>query len=1083
MLKARFFRSWSSASPQRRSESFVLYLFLLVLAASCGPPNDRSPGDRSPGDNASRSPSAESAAASKSVLPPPSKFERPKASPSSTEDLSDDSTVADLQRLLLQDPKNPELLFRYARRLQANGRTDLAISVLEPLSQTSGPVAIAAAGQAGDWILRGLQSDVERGRLDHQRHGDRQQFVSRLQNAVQWYEKIAVVLPDEPTVHRRLATLKNYLGQTRQSARHLDRLLTVGDLHQQELANLADRDGVGPAIGIPGVLSNAIASQLISPVYRSRLRWIEGDYQQCFQILQKCLRNRSNTRPISSTTTLTTSNTSSAGWKASDIAFYGRAALETQDQAELSRWWAFIRDRRDLRSEPDVWFVVGSVLLQSDLNQTELAARCFARVIRDDPTDAAAYAKLETAADRLGLSDQMLQFRNGAALIRRCIRISNRVTGQPETQPRDYSVLIQSLRALHRNAEAAYWKLIAANADANSDPAAMNRLVTAMNQTTSGYETPSVTSSNEFFDAIGWQLDQPTFEQMTPLLNEIFGDVTSDKVLDGTLANHRLSLPTPSTARPFRLTEVSDEVGLDFQYLNGSRGRKRDFQIYEQMGAGFALADYNQDGHLDAFMVQCGVDPVRSTERHQPSGSVDLSHVLYHGDGSRFRPTPIHHHPTDYVIGAASGDVNQDGFSDVLLNCVGPNRLLINQGDGTFDDTTMLPSPDPDGDFTCSSAIADLDDDGLPDLFEVNYIDDPAAFLRGPEDSRGRLIQVRGPESYQPARDSVWIMRPDGHLQPDRSLDGAEPRYGLGVLVTDFDHQPGNEVFVANDTRGNQLWRHTRRVDHSTSVDDPPWSDVASAIGLSHSFAGGSGASRGVASGDFDGDGDIDLHVTNFLNEVSHVYMSQSTMHYQDRVNAMGLYRPTLDQLGFGTTAADFDNNGTLDLAITNGHIDDLGDELTPMKMQPQIFQGFGSHFEPVAAGDYWNGHYVGRTIAHWDYDNDGKVDLLVGHLDRPAAVLHNETHHPHHWLTVSLVGTRCERDAIGARVTVTTGTGDRRRWVTAGDGFAVSADRRLHFGLGTDDRVTDLVVDWPDGRQSRHGPQVVDRAVLIIQE
>lgn len=252
----------------------------------------------------------------------------------------------------------------------------------------------------------------------------------------------------------------------------------------------------------------------------------------------------------------------------------------------------------------------------------------------------------------------------------------------------------------------------------------------------------------------------------------------------------------------------------------------------------------------------------------------------------------------------------------------------------------------------------------------------------------------------------------------------------------------------------------------------------------------------GIAAGDFNRDGTLDLHVTNFIRESSNQYLQTGGGGFTDFAARYEITKLSEPFVGFGAKAIDFDRNGWLDLLITNGHVFDLRHDGEPLQMPPQLLFNYGDRFRPVSVVDpsgYWDREYVGRSIATADFDRDGSMDVLVGHLDQPLALLHNRTGWPEdgvprdplqtgNWIQFELVGTASERDAIGARVTLTMGNEQLVAWVTAGDGYFCSDQAIIDVGLGQDREIQTAEVVWPSGRQQTFVSPRPGRCYLVVE-
>jgi hypothetical protein len=254
--------------------------------------------------------------------------------------------------------------------------------------------------------------------------------------------------------------------------------------------------------------------------------------------------------------------------------------------------------------------------------------------------------------------------------------------------------------------------------------------------------------------------------------------------------------------------------------------------------------------------------------------------------------------------------------------------------------------------------------------------------------------------------------------------------------------------------------------------------------GAAYSFDGGGTASMGIAAGDFDHSGTLDLHVTNFQNENVCLYLARNG-YFQDRAAQFRLGVPSYRVLGFGSQSLDYDNNGLLDLAVTNGHIDDYAKMSGPFRQKSQLFANLGKQFQEVTVSDpsgYWSQPHLGRAMARIDFNRDGKNDLVVTHLNEPSALLINESKTPGHWLQLRLVGVESERDAVGAKVTVE--SEDRRwtEWAVGGDGYLCRNEAVVSFGLGTATKIDRVQIQWPSGANQILNNVGIDHRILVAE-
>lgn len=376
--------------------------------------------------------------------------------------------------------------------------------------------------------------------------------------------------------------------------------------------------------------------------------------------------------------------------------------------------------------------------------------------------------------------------------------------------------------------------------------------------------------------------------------------------------------------------------------------------------------------------------------------------------------------------------------------------------------------------------LADLSGDHLPEIIEVTYIDDPQAYKTACPDDYN-LCQ---PQRFNKSADRVLTGNQDGSFSPWTPICQAmreQPNLGFGLIIANFDRQAGNDFFVTNDGDFNDYYI-SRPADESAGTSYQVV-ETGNLAGCSIGRGGDSQACMGVASGDFDRNGTLDLHVTNFRKEAVNLFMQTLSGNFSDKAMAFGLFEPSFPVLGWGTQAADFDNSGWLDLAVINGHVFDDSDKGIPFEMEPQLFlggeRGFVTH--DASAGEYWNRKYVGRSLATLDYNRDGRIDLIANHIDVPTALLRNDSV-AENWLQLELIGTTSERDAIGATVMVEVGDQQWTCWQTGGDGHMSSNEPVIHVGLGSVASIDRVTISWPSGKTQEFKDVASDTRYLLVE-
>ncbi len=509
------------------------------------------------------------------------------------------------------------------------------------------------------------------------------------------------------------------------------------------------------------------------------------------------------------------------------------------------------------------------------------------------------------------------------------------------------------------------------------------------------------------------------------------------------------------------------EVGLDFQYFNGETGLK---YLIESMGGGVAAIDFDGDGWPDLFFPQGCHIPV------DPQDRTATNRLFRNRFGGAFEDVTEHTGLDEpgYGLGCAAGDYDNDGFPDLVVSRYGSTVLYRNCGDGTFRNVTAEAGLD--GEYMSSSvALADLDRDGNLDLYIVNYLES----LRVCRGKDGRPVTCH-PRVIPAAQDVCYQSQGNGRFLDVTESSGlrAPDGKGLGIVVADLDDDGWPDIYVANDTTPNFLFHNETRGGALR------FRDTGLASGTALSGDGQSQAGMGIACADFDGNGHLDLYVTNYLREYNTLYLNLGKLLFRDATRAAGLVEPTLPVLGFGTQAIDADLDGRPDLFVANGHVEDVRAQGDPWTMPPQFFYNLGAaRFVDVSleCGPYFGGKYLGRGVARLDWDRDGRPDLVVVHQDWPAALLHNETLAGRK-VVLDLVGVASNRDAVGARIVVRAGARTQVVEICGGDGYLATNERRQIIGIGAADRIDELAVRWPSGWTDHWTDLAAEQRVVCIE-
>ena len=515
-----------------------------------------------------------------------------------------------------------------------------------------------------------------------------------------------------------------------------------------------------------------------------------------------------------------------------------------------------------------------------------------------------------------------------------------------------------------------------------------------------------------------------------------------------------------------RYREVAQEAGIDFQHYNGAQG---EYYYVETFGAGAAFFDADGDGWQDIYLINGAhlAGPLPPTP--------PINHLYRNAGDGTFANLSVESGAGDqgYGMGCAAGDFDNDGDQDLYATNFGPNVLLSNDGEGRFADVTQIAGVG-DGRWGTSTGFLDFDNDGDLDLFVANYVH---FSLQGNiRCKRGALRFYCEPSTYAPIRDVLY--RNDGRHFVDvtKRMGIHAVGRGLGVAFADSDLDGDTDMYVANDGTPNFLYENQGR----------RFVEIGLRAGVQYNEDGHAEAGMGVDFGDFDNDGYADLFVTNYSRETNTLYWNDGRGRFADFTAHFGLGAPSYLPLGFGAKFMDYDNDGDLDLYVGNGHVVDNIEQLDAdlRYAQPDLMlrnQG-GAHFEEVSdlLGADFVAESVVRGAAAADWDNDGDLDLLTTTVAGRPRLLRNDGGNRQHWIELLLVGAG-QRDALGARVTVTAGGARQVRERQSGGSYLSSHDPRLHFGLGRATKA-DIAIRWPDGQVQTLAAVDANQIVRVVQ-
>lgn len=525
--------------------------------------------------------------------------------------------------------------------------------------------------------------------------------------------------------------------------------------------------------------------------------------------------------------------------------------------------------------------------------------------------------------------------------------------------------------------------------------------------------------------------------------------------------------PAAATLDFPRFTDVAGEVGIHHVYDNGASPKAL---MVESTGGGCAWFDYDRDGRIDLFLTQGGVPDA-------PSLSGNPLDVLYRqGDDGRFVDVAELAQVGDrgYGQGVAAGDVDNDGFDDLFVANVGRSSFYINQGDGTFRlaNDWLVGKRDV---WSSTVAWGDVDRDGDLDLYVCNYARyDP----RHPVPCRDRqgLPTICHPRDIDPEPDEFFLNSGDGRLvEVSRTMGLFGPgNKALGVVIADLTGDKWPDIFVANDTQPNFLF---------VNEEGRHFKESAMILGGAFSAAGDAQANMGIAFGDFDRNGWMDLCITHFTGEGHTLYQNLGSQGLHDVTARTGLRQPTMSKLGFGTVMCDFNFDGHLDLFFTNGHIDPRFAESEGYEMTPQLFSFDGQRWQDAStqAGEFFSLKSVGRGVALSDFDRDGDADLCVVHQNSPMALLRNDSV-MQHGIRVTMIGRVSNRNGYGAHVCVRYGDQQLCNELAGGTSYAATHERVLFFGLGDWTGPCRVEIHWPSGIMDSLELPDPDHLVTVVE-
>ena len=858
--------------------------------------------------------------------------------------------------------------------------------------------------------------------------GDAAVQLKWLSEAERWFRRVLEHDPNHTVAHRRLAAVLVLSGRRREAAAHFEVLLRQGTIEVDELALLGNVELVFDAPDLIEGFRQAAPKDPLPLLGLARIAIRRNELSKAAGLLRQVI--------------------DAAPHLAEAQVSLGRVLAETGPAEAFHEWHARISP--DLQNEPDLWAARGRWARKT--GNVEGAIRCYGEALLRDPNHWRSNHHLS----------QLLDPELAEACRLRAERLND---------------LAEIMLFVH---------LEGATFDHARKAAELNQQLGRLWEAWAWYRAatllrPSQQNILQARDGLKRQLT-PDLPLTLPSANPV-----------GQLDLSRYPLPEWTSTQPaHRVVAVSRDqssvwfadraasADLDFAYDNGADPSVAGFRTWQSFGGGVAVLDYDIDGWPDLFFTQaCDVplnpDPSRLDQLFRNIGGGQFANVTADagvGDG-------------DFGQGAAAGDFDGDGFVDLYVANFGGNRLYHNHGDGTFSDVSVASGISGEN-WTSSCLIADVNGDGLPDLYDVNYLDFRRHNLLNHFCREEQIGEFRTcpPTQFAAEQDRLYVNLGDGRFEDATVGSGivVPEGKGLGIVAADFDGDRWLDLYVANDTTPNFYFVNQT----APAGSRPKFEETAVIAGCAYDLEGRAQAGMGIAVDDADGDGLLDLFVTNFYNEYNVLYTQVSPRLFIDRSAEAGLADASVRMLGFGTQFIDGDLDGWPDLVVANGHVDDYRHKSIPFRMEPQYFRNTrDGRFESMPAGqvgDYFSRPLLGRGLARLDWNRDGREDFVVTHVHDPVSLVINESTTTGDFLAVQLRGVVSSRDAIGTIVEVRAGGRTWSRQLTAGDGYYASNQRQLVFGLGPDVRVADLTVHWPSGQTQSFLDLSADREFLLVE-
>ncbi|MCA9061941.1 MAG: VCBS repeat-containing protein [Planctomycetaceae bacterium] len=870
--------------------------------------------------------------------------------------------------------------------------------------------------------------------------GIRYLVLGNVVSAEKLFQRALEIRPDDPETCDEYSNLLNRQGRTWDAVPLVHRLMQRGNCRGRQVMKTAAIDG-----------TFSYDEEFIA-------RCLERYPDECLAKLSRARRDLLKNRTESAEQVLREIVTRHPDLAEAQVRL-GRILLE-QDSARFLEWHA--QQDPTLESHPELWCLRGQFAEQA--GKGDAGVRYYLEAVRRYPDHQEANARLAQLLATRGHRDLAERLAQRARDISQMVYLSSELAGGPKPD-----MIREAAEIMFRNGR--YWE------------------AAGWCHTFMGFEQSDPWGS-DFLRTVRPYLDTDRGKEMSPQLvdDAVFREfpLTELRLLEGAMVDNppreegrlhdqgELTKPLAS----IRYRDVAADVGLAFEYQNGGSRRGGLEHMLQSTGGGIGACDFDRDGWCDLYFAQSYdwfAERVPETEmprdllfRNRRGRSVDdVTDIAVERQ-------------IGYGQGVACGDWNSDGFPDLLIANVGRNVLLTGNGDGTFSETPVPALAESEA-WSLSAVFADLDHDGLSDLYVVNYLVLEEVLER--QCRRQNLPMGCAPTMFAAEQDRLYRNTGDGMLIDLTETSGivVPDGKGLGVVAADFCMTGELSLFVGNDTTANFFFQPAAR-DHLF------FRETAVASGVAFDGSGNSQSCMGIGVNDADNNGLLDIFVTNFYADANTIYLQRTPDVFVDATRGCNLRDAGFNMLGFGTQFTDADRDSWPDLIVTNGHVDrSFATNGAPDVMPPQFFynRGDGRYDELPhdELGSYFQQKALGRTVVLLDWNNDGAEDFTVSHLDRPGSLLQNDSAGGNSF-QLHLVGIESERIPVGTRIECRLPDGRLlHRQLIGGGGYEGTNDPVLTIGIGESDHVAEMLLMWPDGHRTAVRDVPAHRRITVRQD